>query len=84
MDETGFLMKGNKAVGVQHHYRGTAGRVVNCQARVFLAYAGSGGRVLLDRELYLPQVWAEDLGRRRPARARLCHYKRRHTQYLRP
>ena len=34
---------------------------------MFLAYAGSKGRTLLDRELYLPQVWAEDRERRREA-----------------
>ena len=39
----------------------------NCQVRVFLAYASAGGRTLLDRELYLPQVWAENWDRRREA-----------------
>ena len=34
---------------------------------MFLAYAGAKGRALLDRELYLPQVWAQDLERRREA-----------------
>ena len=67
VDETGFLKKGDKSVGVQRQYSGTAGRVENCQAGVFLAYASVNGRTLLDRELYLPQVWAEDLERRREA-----------------
>ena len=67
VDETGFLKKGDKSVGVQRQYSGTAGRVENCQIGVFLAYAGAKGRVLLDRELYLPQVWAEDWQRRREA-----------------
>ena len=60
VDETGFLKKGSKSVGVQRQYSGTAGRIENCQIGVFLAYAGAKGRTLLDRELYLPQVWAED------------------------
>ena len=64
MDETGFLKKGDKSVGVQRQYSGTAGRIENCQIGVFLAYAGAKGRTLLDRELYLPQVWAEDRERR--------------------
>ena len=34
---------------------------------VFLTYATAQGRVLLDRELYLPQVWADDGERRREA-----------------
>ena len=67
VDETGFLKKGTKSVGVQRQYSGTAGRIENCQVGVFLTYATSGGRVLLDRELYLPQVWADDGERRREA-----------------
>ena len=65
--ETGFLKKGDKSVGVQRQYSGTAGRIENCQVGVFLAYASDKGRTLLDRELYLPQVWAEDWERRREA-----------------
>ena len=67
VDETGFLKKGEKSVGVQRQYSGTAGRIENCQVGVFLAYASAKGRTLLDRELYLPQVWAEDRERRREA-----------------
>ena len=67
VDETGFLKKGNKSAGVQRQYSGTAGRIENCQIGVFLAYASTRGRTLLDRELYLPQVWSEDLERRREA-----------------
>ena len=64
VDETGFLKKGNKSAGVQRQYSGTAGRIENCQIGVFLAYASAKGRTLLDRELYLPQVWTEDRERR--------------------
>ena len=67
VDETGFLKKGTKSVGVQRQYSGTAGRIENCQVGVFLTYATAHGRVLLDRELYLPQVWADDAERRREA-----------------
>ena len=67
VDETGFLKKGDKSVGVQRQYSGTAGRIENCQIGVFLADASAKGRTLLDRELYLPQVWAEDRERRREA-----------------
>jgi len=52
---------------VQRQYSGTAGRIENSQVGVFLAYASAKGRALLDRELYLPQVWAEDRERRREA-----------------
>ncbi len=41
VDETGFLKKGEKSVGVQRQYSGTAGRIENCQIGVFLAYASA-------------------------------------------
>ncbi len=55
IDETGFLKKGTKSVGVKRQYSGTAGRTENCQIGVFLAYASPRGRTFLDRQLYLPQ-----------------------------
>lgn len=67
IDETGFLKKGDKSVGVQRQYSGTAGRIENCQVGVFLSYASSGGHTLLDRELYLPKSWADDQERCREA-----------------
>src|ERR687889_872197 len=39
VDETGFLKKGTKSVGVARQYSGTAGRRENCQVAVFLRYA---------------------------------------------
>src|SRR5437879_281610 len=44
VDETGFLKKGAKSVGVARQYSGTAGRIENCQVGVFLGYAGRKGR----------------------------------------
>jgi SRSO17 transposase len=67
VDETGFVKKGTKSAGVQRQYSGTAGRVENCQLGVFLAYATSKGRTLIDRELYLPKSWASDRARCREA-----------------
>ena len=67
MDETGFLKKGSKSVGVQRQYSGTAGRIENCQLGVFLSYASPKGACLLDRELYLPKSWTQDPERCREA-----------------
>ncbi len=67
LDETGFVKKGSKSAGVQRQYSGTAGRIENCQIGVFLGYASRYGRALIDRTLYLPEVWAEDAGRRAEA-----------------
>ena len=66
-DDTGFLKKGTRSAGVQRQYSGTAGRTENCQVGVFLAYASRYGHALIDRELYLPQSWAEDPERCRAA-----------------
>jgi SRSO17 transposase len=63
VDETGFIKKGTKSVGVQRQYSGTAGRIENCQLGVFLAYASPQGRTFIDRELYLPKEWTEDPAR---------------------
>jgi SRSO17 transposase len=68
VDETGFVKKGRASAGVQRQYTGTAGRIENSQVGVFLAYATSRGRALVDRRLYLPeQSWCSDPERRRAA-----------------
>lgn len=59
-DETGFLKKGTGSVGVQRQYSGTAGRIENSQVGVFLSYACSRGRALIDRRVYLPKSWTGD------------------------
>ena len=64
VDETGFLKKGDKSVGVQRQYSGTAGRIENSQVGVFLAYRSTRGHALIDRALYLPKCWAGDAPRR--------------------
>ena len=74
VDETGFLKKGAKSVGVARQYSGTAGRCENQQVGVFLAYAAPRGCAVLDRALYFPTsgpgMWS---GGRRPA----CRRRRR-------
>ena len=67
VDETGFLKKGEKSVGVSPQYTGTAGDTVNCQVGVFLAYASKRGAAFVDRALYLPKAWANDTERRAEA-----------------
>jgi SRSO17 transposase len=61
-DPTGFAKKGRKSAGVQRQYSGTLGRIDNCQIGTFLAYVNSSrDRVLIDRELYIPQgSWFDD------------------------
>jgi SRSO17 transposase len=63
VDETGFLKKGQQSAGVQRQYSGTAGRVENCQIGVFLVYYTARGHTFLDRALYLPRSWTEQVPR---------------------
>jgi SRSO17 transposase len=67
VDETGFIKKGQKSVGVKRQYTGTAGKTENCQVGVFLSYASERGQAFIDRELYLPEEWAKDQERREQA-----------------
>jgi SRSO17 transposase len=67
VDETGFLKKGEKSVGVARQYTGTAGETVNCQVGVFLAYSSEKGAAFLDRALYLPRAWTNSPARRAEA-----------------
>ena len=60
LDDTGDVKKGLHSVGVQRQYTGTAGRIENAQVAVFLAYASSRGRALIDRDVYLPRSWTDD------------------------
>jgi SRSO17 transposase len=64
IDDTGFLKKGKKSVGVARQYTGTAGDTVNCQVGAFLAYSSEKGAAFVDRTLYLPREWTGDKGRR--------------------
>ncbi|GAB2892314.1 hypothetical protein GCM10027074_70580 [Streptomyces deserti] len=69
VDETGFVKKGRASAGVRRQYTGIAGRIENSPVGVFLAYATSRGRTLIDRRLYLPaHSWCADVERIRAAR----------------
>ena len=59
VDETGFLKKGEKSVGVARQYTGTAGKE-NCQVGVFLCYASKEGAAFIDRAPYLLMEWTDD------------------------
>jgi SRSO17 transposase len=64
VDDTGFEKKGRRSAGVQRQYTGTAGKITNCQIGVFCSYVNPDRqRVLIDRELYLPESWFSDPAR---------------------
>jgi SRSO17 transposase len=59
IDETGFIKKGQKSVGVARQYCGASGKLDNCQVGVFLSWQTAKGHALLDRALYLPREWTQ-------------------------
>jgi SRSO17 transposase len=65
LDPSGFPKKGTASCGVARQWCGRLGKVDNCQVGVFLAYVTDAGYAPLDRQLYLPQDWAEDDKRRK-------------------
>lgn len=61
VDGSDFPKHGNHSAGVAPQWCGHTGKKDNCQAGVFVGYAGRKGATLLDRRLYLPESWfAED------------------------
>ena len=64
IDPSAFPKKGTESCGVGRQWCGRLGKVDNCQVGVFLAYAAQAGYAPLDRQLYLPEDWADDAARR--------------------
>ena len=67
IDDTGFPKQGQHSVGVARQYSGTLGKVGNCQVAVSLHHVGQMGSAVLGWQLYLPESWANDRGRREEA-----------------
>jgi SRSO17 transposase len=80
-DETGFVKKGQDSVGVARQYCGTLGKVENCQVGVFAAYASRQGYALVDKRLFLPEVW---LTEGYAARRAKCHMPQALTFQTKP
>jgi SRSO17 transposase len=57
IDGSDFPKQGHDSVGVAPQWCGALGKVANCQAGVFAAYASRQGYTLLDRRLFLPERW---------------------------
>jgi SRSO17 transposase len=64
VDGSAFVKKGEDSCGVKRQWCGRLGKVENCQVGVFLAYATRDGHAPLDRQLFLPEDWANDAVRR--------------------
>ena len=57
VDSSEFPKKGKESVGVARQHCGRLGKVENCQSGVFLGYSSSKGYGLVDRRLFLPEIW---------------------------
>ena len=57
LDESDIPKKGKESVGVARQYCGNTGKRDNCQAGVFVGYTSSKGYGLVDRALYMPEIW---------------------------
>ena len=63
IDETGFVKKGKKSVGVIRQYCGRSGKIDNCQIAVFAALVSGDKSLPIDFRLYLPKEWTDDVPR---------------------
>lgn len=64
IDPSSFPKKGTHSCGVARQWCGRLGKVESCQVGVFLVYATEATYAPLDRQLYLPEEWADDASRR--------------------
>ena len=71
VDGSDFPKQGKYSAGVARQYCGATGKIDNCQAGVFLAYASERGYTLLDRRLYLHKEWFDPDSQERWARCRI-------------
>jgi SRSO17 transposase len=71
IDGSAHAKRGDKTPGVQRQYCGELGKVDNCVIGVHLLYTDNDPHnpfsAMLDSELYLPKVWADDAARRAEA-----------------
>lgn len=57
IDESGWVKKGNKSVGVGHQYCGNVGKLSNSQVAVFAALNNGDCSSMVDARLFLPEDW---------------------------
>jgi SRSO17 transposase len=70
-DETSFVKKGDDSIGVGRQYCGTIGKVDNCQVGVFAAYVSDHGYALIDKRLFIPEIWFTEPYRDRRKKCKL-------------
>ncbi len=60
IDESGWVKKGEKSVGVGWQYCGNVGKISNSQVAVFACLSNGDFASMVDARLYLPDDWCND------------------------
>ena len=60
IDESGWVKKGDKSVGVGWQYCGNVGKIANSQVAVFACLSNGDFASMVDARLYLPKDWCND------------------------
>jgi len=60
IDESGWVKKGEKSVGVGWQYCGNVGKISNSQVAVFACLSNEDFASMVDARLYLPLDWCND------------------------
>jgi len=60
IDESGWVKKGDKSVGVGHQYYGNVEKTANSQVAVFACLSNGDFASMIDARLYLPKDWCDD------------------------
>jgi SRSO17 transposase len=60
IDESGWVKKGDKSVGVGWQYCGNVGKISNSQVAVFACLSNGDFASMVDARLFLPQDWCDD------------------------
>jgi len=68
IDESGWVKKGDKSVGVGWQYCGNVGKISNSQVAVFACLSNGDFASMVDARLYLPEDWCNDPDRCKEAR----------------
>jgi len=60
IDESGWVKKGDKSVGVGWQYCGNVGKIANSQVAVFACLSNGDFASMIDTRLFLPEDWCDN------------------------
>ncbi|MDY0042781.1 MAG: IS701 family transposase [Desulforhabdus sp.] len=71
--EASFVKKGDDSAGVAKQFCGETDKVANCQVGLFAAYASRHGYALVDKRLFIPELWFGEVFRVRREKCKVPH-----------